>query len=746
MRWARSEDWLTLLVASVAVLVVVRSAEAADWVVTPSLSLTAIVGALVGLLVARIGIKAWQTHLIAAGLGALTVYLQATGLTEAETLFGRMSELHSRLATWGTALVDNKISTDPLPFAIILSLLAWSAGYLSSWAIFKRGNVWLAIVPSALGLVVNLTYLPDTFYIYLFIYLLVAMMLIIRLNSLQRQSLLEKEGIEHPSSLPILWLLSGLVFSSIIVGVVFLLPASDARNEGLRKIWNASRTPVELLQQEFGRTFSAVGSKTSGVNLRFGATLPILPSVSTTTEPVFFGNVPHPAYWRVRAYTTYSSGGWTIDNTVLEDAPITPPIVAEVFEEEDPNQVYYRVNVASPASLLYLPSPATTWIDIPAEIEGHEDAREYTDTVTLRPKKRLKEGDEYVGSFFSLLRPAEQLRSIGTNYPQWVTEQYLDLPSSLPQRVRDLALDITKEATNPYDKVRAIEEHLRTLNYGVAPSLPDFNADRIDYFLFESQTGHSDHFASAMTVMVRAVGISARLVSGYGPGVLDTESPFYIVSGIDQHSWPEVYFGDYGWTEFEPSPIYPLRPREISDLANYSASLAALTTLGPIEEIFLQEELEANTEEEIDLGGGRLDGGDGLQPLPLVHRISPIGTGGVLLVAFLALWAAGMWLVWRRYFLALPRPELAYARMHRMASLMEVAPTRGQTPMEFGRALTNLVPEAEEDVTLICETYSKTQYARAKLSVFEGLRISTAWTRVRKAIMRRSLNLRPAER
>ena len=81
----------------------------------------------------------------------------------------------------------------------------------------------------------------------------------------------------------------------------------------------------------------------------------------------------------------------------------------------------------------------------------------------------------------------------------------------------------------------------------------------MDYFLFESRESYSDYFASAMAMMLRTQGVPTRLVLGFGPGEADPEG--HLVRDRDNHSWPEVYFPGIGWAPFEPTPIYPVRPR-----------------------------------------------------------------------------------------------------------------------------------------------------------------------------------------
>ncbi|MDO8750271.1 MAG: transglutaminase domain-containing protein [Dehalococcoidia bacterium] len=736
VRWSRAQDWLTLLLLGSAVVVVMRSVEVARWVPAPSLSLTAALGVLAGFLAVRLPWKTWQGHLLASVAGALVVYMQSSTLADGGTFLARLGELNARLVAWWTALLDNDISTDTIPFAFILTGLAWAAGYLGSWAIFRRGNVWLAVLPSAFGLLMNLTYLPEKYYFHLFPFLLATMLLMVRLHSVQQTVHLARQGIGHPRSLRILWLVAGLVFSSLIVGSVFLLPPNHARNEALVVFWNASRRPVEWFQGEFGRLFSAVGGKLALSTRRFSSAFPILPTKPAGTEPVFSGSVSYPAYWKVRAYTTYNSGGWTTDDTVIEPALSQPPLLDD-FGDPGQGEISYQVTVSSSTPYMYIPSPNNSWVSVTAQVERHDAASASADALTIRPKKRLEPGDSYTGSFPSPFYPESLLRATGQEYPQWVKDSYLGLPTSLPQRIRTLALRLTQDAANPYDKAAAIEKYLRSnYKYGTVTSLQGFNEDRVDHFLFQSKVGHSDHFASAMAVMLRAVGVPARLVSGFGPGVADEEGTAFTVTEGDQHSWTEAYMPQVGWIEFEPSPIYPLRPRQAGDLAGFGAGLIGISSGDALPE----EPGLNNNLEESDPGGGRLPGGEGLRPFPLILRVSPWSSGGVFLMALMAMWVAGLMWVWRRFFLHLPRPEMAFARMHRMARLLVVEPPRGHTPMEFGTALATAIPESKEDILFICDAFCRARYGNAKLAEQDGLGLRLAWNRVRKALMRYTLN------
>ncbi|QYR20185.1 transglutaminase-like domain-containing protein [Paenibacillus sp. sptzw28] len=154
-----------------------------------------------------------------------------------------------------------------------------------------------------------------------------------------------------------------------------------------------------------------------------------------------------------------------------------------------------------------------------------------------------------------------------------VDPMYLQLPSRLPQRVRDLAAEITKGATTPYDKAKAIEMYLQmNFKYTNEPDLSKkVSKDFVDSFLFEIKEGYCDYFSSAMAVLTRASGIPARWVKGYSPGSLPVDPEMmrlqglsdeelnpdgegtYTVRNADAHSWVEVYFDGYGWLPFEPT-------------------------------------------------------------------------------------------------------------------------------------------------------------------------------------------------
>ncbi|HSB66927.1 MAG TPA: transglutaminase-like domain-containing protein, partial [Anaerolineales bacterium] len=171
-----------------------------------------------------------------------------------------------------------------------------------------------------------------------------------------------------------------------------------------------------------------------------------------------------------------------------------------------------------------------------------------------------------------------QLQEAGTEYPQWVQDEYLQLPKDITPRTRELAKTIAGDLTDPYDIANAITEWLRNnIVYDQSISTPPPNQERIDWFLFDYKQGFCNYYASAEVVMLRSLGIPSRMAVGFAQGQREvppitipqsgrpvniheeqlSETSTYVVRHKDAHAWPEVFFPDIGWIIFEPTASQP---------------------------------------------------------------------------------------------------------------------------------------------------------------------------------------------
>lgn len=187
------------------------------------------------------------------------------------------------------------------------------------------------------------------------------------------------------------------------------------------------------------------------------------------------------------------------------------------------------------------------------------------DVAALEPDSGLSDGDTYAVTGSVNVASVEQLQAAGSDYPQWVVDRYLTLPD-VPDRVASKAREVTASADTPYDKAAALEKYLRTFPNDYNVQAPPPGRDSVDWFLFDLQRGYFDYHASAMAVMLRTIGVPARVATGYAidPLAQQPGTDTYNLTQMNAFAWPEVYFPNIGWVEFSPTPSQPLINRPTS--------------------------------------------------------------------------------------------------------------------------------------------------------------------------------------
>jgi transglutaminase-like putative cysteine protease len=170
------------------------------------------------------------------------------------------------------------------------------------------------------------------------------------------------------------------------------------------------------------------------------------------------------------------------------------------------------------------------------------------------------------------LPPPSLLRSAPESYSSAIRLLYLRLPLRLDPRIRELAEKVSSSATNNYDRAVEIRNYLRD-HFGYTLAAQNIDpSDPIGSFLFTTRKGYCEYFASAMAIMLRTLGIPARLVNGFQTGSYNSFGKDFVVRARDAHSWVEVYFPHYGWIPFDPTPPDP-NPVIPSQLDNYVDAL-----------------------------------------------------------------------------------------------------------------------------------------------------------------------------
>lgn len=202
-----------------------------------------------------------------------------------------------------------------------------------------------------------------------------------------------------------------------------------------------------------------------------------------------------------------------------------------------------------------------------------------------------------------------KLNAAGVMYSDEIRNNYLQLPKTVPLRVKQLAHEITMNSPNPYSKVKAVVQHLHD-NSKYKYEREDVPAiqpghDFVDQFLFEDLRGYCDHFSTSMVVMLRSVGIPARWVKGFTAGKesgRDQKGNYILeVRNKDTHSWVEVYFPEIGWLPFEPTPTFS-SPLQVESLA--AASRVLLPELADTPQARKPVEEKADREDGMDEDAG----------------------------------------------------------------------------------------------------------------------------------------------
>lgn len=139
---------------------------------------------------------------------------------------------------------------------------------------------------------------------------------------------------------------------------------------------------------------------------------------------------------------------------------------------------------------------------------------------------------------------------------------YLTLPATLDPRIYTLARDNAGHKTGPQPQqlqAIALETFLRTqYDYDFESIFNSQNVTPLANFLFETRKGHCEYFASALTIMLRTLGIPARVVTGLLAHNQNPLTGYYEVRALDGHAWVEAYVDDRGWMLLEPTAYYPM--------------------------------------------------------------------------------------------------------------------------------------------------------------------------------------------
>lgn len=339
---------------------------------------------------------------------------------------------------------------------------------------------------------------------------------------------------------------------------------------------------------------------------------------------------------------------------------------------------------------------------------------------------------------------SDQLIAAGSAYPEWVVDRYLPTGDTLTARTVDLAQEIVGEETNPYLQAVLIEEWLRTnITYDESVQAPPGGQDLVDYVLFDNRNGYCEHYSAAMTVMLRTLGVPARVAVGYAPGDWDAETGAYLYRQNNAHAWVEVFFPGYGWIPFEPTANRPLGEFDLA-LTEPGADGSGTEPSAP-EEIEPTEPAmptaDVSTPDVLGDNTGatpqptstsELD-----QPPVVVETNASGGPPRWLLVAGgIAAAAAAIFgllsLAWNWSLRGLGPAAGLMARMQRVGGWMGVRSQTTTTPREYARSMEKAAPVVSQPIRRITRAYEIETFGprAARQRIVDDAQ--RAWSEIRK--------------
>ncbi len=431
-------------------------------------------------------------------------------------------------------------------------------------------------------------------------------------------------------------------------------------------------------------------------------------------------------FWRVLAFDRYTGKGWEISRNEQVFTLKRPRWSYQFFLSRPPISGRTQEVVQTYSIVSDLPNllPAMAY---PKEIYFPTEEIAVDTEGGVRSPVELIDGVTYTVISEVPYRDRTLLGTASTNYPKNIRNYYLQLPPQVAERVRQHTQAILdkynqqrvgkseKALDSAYEKALYLAQYLKQ-NYAIPDNpfdLPylDKNEDLVEAFLFKHKGGYPDHFSTVLTVMLRSIGIPARLVAGFAPGEFNPFTGMYIVRNTDAYAMTEVYFPKYGWFAFDPIPGHPLIPPSIEENQTFGAlrsfwKWVAGWLPSPVTG-FLNNVFGA-----IFIWITRAISGF----LGLFNQgLQGILTGSILATAlgFLAWLGWKQWGEWRfRHRLSkLPPMESLYQQMLTWAAQKGFRKHPAQTPLEYARvSYQHHPPATAEVIDEICQAYVNWRY------------------------------------
>jgi transglutaminase-like putative cysteine protease len=452
----------------------------------------------------------------------------------------------------------------PLIILLVLIIIFWLVGLIGAY-LYTRYRV----ISASLILIVLIFALIDYFLPekernpwITAIAALIGMLLYIYKNS---EALVEKSKSNRtPNHSTLHWSdRLGIIFTvMMIIGIAWSIPVVvRAATAGTPEAQRFSHFSYRI-QDNFARLTASLRGSARSTAISFSSNLPLGTRAAKGDSIIFTAeasqdlSAENRIYWRSKVYEIYDKGVWQLGEQkqmLLEGGTqILQPI-----EIPNESKVTYRVKANSSLGDYFFPGELVT-INNPANLIFTPQNDGGKDIIAIEPENTVLPGFGYRVDVLFTPKSEEELINAQGKIPDWVGTRYLQIPEAIKPAVQALAEKITANTTTNYEKTKAINDFMRSnYRYNENVEIPTNGRDRIEWFLFEKREGFCNYFASAEVILLRAIGIPARLAVGFSSGEITENGLTFTVKSKNRHAWPEVFFPGEGWVIFEPTPSLP---------------------------------------------------------------------------------------------------------------------------------------------------------------------------------------------
>lgn len=321
---------------------------------------------------------------------------------------------------------------------------------------------------------------------------------------------------------------------------------------------------------------------------------------------------------------------------------------------------------------------------------------------------------------------AEELRVVDRGYVP-PARFFLQLPEMDP-RIGALADSLTAGQPTRYDKVAAIQRHLRSFQYTL--ELPATARETsLEHFLFQRRAGHCEYFSTAMVVLLRAAGIESRNVNGFLGGEWNNFGGYLAVTQNQAHSWVEVWFPEYGWVTFDPTPAGAVSGERVE-----SWFWPGRILFDGIQHRWNKWVLDYNLESQAGIFERWFDVMQSQPVESVVSRTTGEGARrlwGTGVLALLVVW--GLWWATRGR-RAHPLPTRAYLRLRESCARAGVHVPPGITPLALVERLRARNVEAAGAAERVVDLYLRARYGGRALGESELREMNQALAAARRTL------------